>query len=94
MIREPDQAILNKLSESAGQPPKYCEDEFDALTTEELDARSASMAKQPHPWVFVLTPTEERSYDWWVNGMMIYFKKLTVAHLSDGRLAVCTWAAK
>ncbi len=95
MISEPDQAILKKLSESAGQTPKLSENEIDLMSNTEICAALALMVAECKKWTFIVTPTEARPQNWWLYGMMIYFQDgLSLVNLSNGRLAICTWAAK
>lgn len=95
MIPEPDQAILKKLAESSDMAPRVSEGVFDALQPPELDTMALRMVKESPRWTIIVTPTEDRSEDWWIYAMMIYFRDgLTKVRLRDGRLALCTWAAK
>lgn len=94
MISEPDRAVLNKLGEKARGKPQIAETLGRIKDKAKLRARFVEMQAASPSWIVVVKPTTERPWNWWLEVAMYFFRDgISTVYLSDGRFAVCTWAA-
>lgn len=92
MISSQDTARLKKLSEGH-QSSRLSDGELDEIPDDQIDKKVLQMALDWNSWKFIVNLTEKRSKDWWLRGMMTYFKDgLSLMELQDGRLVICTWS--
>lgn len=95
MITQTDQARLNKLAESASSTPKISDGELDALGLADLQIKLREMTQKDDSWAVVVTTTEQHPRQWWLHLMMLFFRNgLSLMDMTDGRLAICTWAVR
>lgn len=91
MILEPDSAVLKHLA--GGRVAQTCEG-LDALQGWPLALAINDCRLQSPRWVFVVTLTTTRPFDWWLRAFMFQFRNgISAVKLSDGQQAFCTWEA-
>ncbi len=93
MIQEPDLEVFKKLA--AGRAFRVCEGKLEAFMHAQplIDHVKQMVATHPH-WIIAVRPTAKQGETWWLHFCMAFFRDgLSTVNLSDGRFAVCTWAA-
>ena len=88
-MTEPDTAILKKLA--VGRDPQTVD--ASGLAGALLDSRLNGIAAGGNDCILIVRPTASRSREWWARGFMFHFKDgISIAPLSDGQVALCSWS--